>query len=65
MLSFTYDLIFWPEESYYSKVPQAKIIQAKEPLVGDTARIREGTKIHTVKVIGLEQGQGRKANDRV
>ena len=48
-----YYLIFWPEESCYSEVAQAKIIEPKEPSVGDIARVKECTKIHTGKVVGF------------
>ena len=47
-----YYLIFWPEECSYSKVGQVEIVEPKEPAVGATVRVREGTKVHTRKVVG-------------
>ena len=47
-----YYLVFWLKESCYSEVEQAKIVEPKEPSVGDTVIVKEGTKVHTGKVVG-------------
>ena len=47
-----YYLIFWPEECSYSEVGQAKTVEPKETSVGATVRVKEGTKVHTGKVVG-------------
>ena len=42
----------WPNENCYSEVPQLKVVEPKEPFVGDVVKVKEVTKFHSGKVMG-------------
>ena len=39
--------MFWPDEDCYSEVPLSKMLESKEPSVGQTVRVKEGCKTFT------------------
>jgi hypothetical protein len=46
-------LVFWPEESSYSVVAEAKIVSLKECSAGKTIQIKEGSKCFSRKVVAV------------
>ena len=49
-----YFLIFWPQEKCYSEVAESKIVEPKDPSVGQAVKVKEGSKIFsgTVEAVG-------------
>ena len=37
--------MFWPDEDCYSEVAESKMLECKEPSVGQTVKVKEGCKI--------------------
>lgn len=46
-------LIYWPEEESYSEVPPSKLVEPKNPAVGDKVKVKDGKKVHTGEVVGF------------
>ena len=46
-------LVFWPEESTYSVVPESKTVGAKEHLVGQSIQVKEGSKCFSGTVVAV------------
>ena len=45
--------MLWPSENCYSEVPQSKVIEPKEPSVGEVVKVKVGTKFYSGKVVGF------------
>ena len=57
--------MFWPDEDCYSEVAQTKMLENKEPIVGQTVRVKEGCKIFTgiVDTIGSKSEIEQRLNE--
>ena len=45
-----YFLIFWPTEECYSEIIESKIVEPKDPAVGQTVKVKEGGKVFSGRV---------------
>ena len=43
-------MIFWPAEECYSEVIESKIVEPKDPAVGQTVKVKEGGKVFSGRV---------------
>jgi hypothetical protein len=48
-------LVFWPEESSYSVVAEAKTVSPKERSAGQTVQVKEGSKCFSGKIVDIEK----------
>ena len=48
-----YYLVFWPDESTYSMLPESKIVGEKEPSAGKMVKVKEGQKLYSGKVVAV------------
>ena len=46
-------LVFWPDESTYSMLPESKIVGEKESSAGQIVKVKEGQKIYSGKVVAV------------
>ena len=48
-----YYLVFWPDKSTYSMLPESKIVGEKEPSAGQMVKVKEGQKLYSGKVVAV------------
>ena len=65
MTTERYFIIFWPEERCYSEVPESKLVEPKDPSVGQTVKVKEGSKTFsgTVEAVGNKSEIEKRLNE--